>query len=220
MPFVKLSCRFVDLPIYSRVLKREYTECEAWRPLVIKRLQALKPDLTIVSAAMGMEPMTPADNSPAVQGTAMARLLRQIPGRKAIIVDTPAPDVDVPVCLSAHTSDVRACATTRAVAYSWRHRTLEVTATRATPGATLVDLSAAICPYDPCPAVLNGMIVYRDNFHLTATFSASLAPQLAAALPDLDPVVPPAPTPTPTPTATPGDSDGGGLGPMNRFRPI
>ena len=53
VPFVKLSCRFVDLPIYSRVLKREYTECEAWRPLVIKRLQALKPDLTIVAAADG-----------------------------------------------------------------------------------------------------------------------------------------------------------------------
>ncbi len=58
VPFVKLSCRFLDLPIYSRVLKREYTECEPWRPLVIKRLQALKPDLTIVAAAEGMEPMT------------------------------------------------------------------------------------------------------------------------------------------------------------------
>ena len=226
VPFVKLSCRFLDLPIYSRVLKREYTECEAWRPLVIKRLQALKPDLTIVAAAEGMEPMTPADNSPAVQGTAMAVLLRQIPGPKAIIVDTPAPDVVVPECLSAHTSDVTKCATPRAVAYSWRHRTLEVTATKATPHTTLVDLSAAICPYDPCPAVYNGMIVYRDNFHLTATFSAYLAPQLAAALPAIGIVrrAPPRRLPRrrrpPTPTATPGDSDGGGFGPIDRFRPI
>jgi hypothetical protein len=43
------------------------------------------------------------------------------------------------------------------------------------------------------------MIVYRDVFHLTATFSASLAPQLAAALPDLDPAAPAA---TPSPPAT------------------
>jgi peptidoglycan/LPS O-acetylase OafA/YrhL len=201
VPFVKLSCRFVDLPIYSRVLKREYTECEQWRPLVIKRLQALKPDLTIVAAAEGMEPMTAADNSPAVQGTAMARLLKQIPGPKAIIVDTPAPMFDVPVCLSAHISDVTQCATPRATAYTWRHRTLEVTATKATPHTTLVDLSTAICPYDPCPAVYNGMIVYRDVFHLTATFAAYLAPQLAAALPAIGPVAAPKPTPTATPTA-------------------
>ena len=98
-------------------------------------------------------------------------------------MDTPAPEFDVPVCLSAHIRDVTQCATPRATAYTWRHRTLEVTATKATPKTTLVDLSTAICPYDPCPAVYNGMIVYRDNFHLTATFAAYLAPQLAAALP-------------------------------------
>ena len=222
VPFVKLSCRFVDLPIYSRVLKREYTECEQWRPLVIKRLQALKPDLTIVSAAMGMEPMTPADNSPAVQGTAMARLLKQIPGPKAIIVDTPAPMFDVPVCLSAHIRDVTQCATPRATAYTWRHRTLEVTATKATPHTTLVDLSTAICPYDPCPAVYNGMIVNRDVFHLTATFSAYLAPQLAAALPAIGTVAAVAhPTPAPVPAATPtAPSSGGRFDPRDRPRPV
>jgi len=219
VPFVKLSCRFVDLPIFSRVLKREYTECEAWRPLVVKRLQALKPDLTIVAAAEGMDPMIPADNSPAVQGTAMAVLLRQIPGPKAIIVDTPSPEYDVPACLSAHTSDVTQCATPRAIAYSWRHRTLEVTAVKATPHATLVDLSTAICPYDPCPAVFNGMIVYRDNFHLTATFSAYLAPQLAAALPAIGTTAVVA-APSPAPTATPGASDNGWWGPRDRPYPV
>ncbi|HTS15675.1 MAG TPA: acyltransferase family protein, partial [Candidatus Sulfotelmatobacter sp.] len=219
VPLVKLSCRFVDLPIFSRVLKREYTECEAWRPLVIKRLQALKPDLTIVAAAEGMDPMIPADNSPAVQGTAMAVLLRQIPGPKAVIVDTPAPDVVVPECLSAHTNDVTKCATPRSIAYTWRHRTLEVTAVKATPHSTLVDMSTAICPYDPCPAVYNGMIVYRDNFHLTATFSAYLAPQLAAALPAIG-IVAAVAQPTPAPAATPSVPSGAGFDPRDRPRPV
>ncbi|HEX7949432.1 MAG TPA: acyltransferase family protein, partial [Candidatus Limnocylindrales bacterium] len=43
MTFVKASCVFVDLPIFSPLLKREYTECEAWRPLVIQRLIAEQP---------------------------------------------------------------------------------------------------------------------------------------------------------------------------------
>ena len=44
-------------------------------------------------------------------------------------------------------------------------------------------MSDLICPYDPCPVVLNGMIVYRDSFHITATFAESLAPELEARLP-------------------------------------
>ncbi|MFI5261761.1 MAG: acyltransferase family protein [Candidatus Limnocylindrales bacterium] len=211
VPLVKLSCRFVDLPEYSRVLQREYTECAAWRPLVIKRLQALKPDLTIVSAAEGMQPMVPSDDSPTVQGQAMARLLRQIPGRIAILVDTPEPDSHVPDCLSRNLRDVTQCATPRATAYTWRHRTLEVTAAKAT-GASVVDLSSAICPYDPCPAVYNGMIVYRDNFHLTATFAASLAAPLYAALPRIGPAALATPTPMPSappvPTPTPPTAPG------------
>jgi len=54
-------------------------------------------------------------------------------------------------------------------------------------GASLIDLSDAICPWDSCPVVLNGMIIFRDNHHLTATFAASLADRFAATLPDLAP---------------------------------
>jgi hypothetical protein len=50
----------------------------------------------------------------------------------------------------------------------------------------VVDLSAATCPRDPCPVVVDGMLVYRDSHHLTATFAASLAPTLYASLPILE----------------------------------
>jgi hypothetical protein len=62
--FTKISCRFVDLPIYSRELKREYMECERWRELVVSALQQLKPDLVVVSAARGMAVVNQADDSP------------------------------------------------------------------------------------------------------------------------------------------------------------
>jgi hypothetical protein len=199
VPLTKLSCRFLDLRQYSRILQREYTECETWRGLVVRRLQTLKPDLVVVAVAGGMEPMTPADGSATVQGQAVARLLRQVPGRLAIIVDTPQSSYDVPACLAAHLADTRACATSRSVAF-YHHWTLERTAAQLS-GARLIDLSNDICPWDPCPAVLRGMIVYRDSFHLTATFSASLASALAAQLPDPHPL--PAPTPSPTPPPSP-----------------
>lgn len=39
-------------------------------------------------------------------------------------------------------------------------------------GVTLIDLTDAICPTDPCAPVIGGVLVYRDDHHLTATYGA------------------------------------------------
>jgi peptidoglycan/LPS O-acetylase OafA/YrhL len=184
LTFTKASCVFVDLPIYSPILKRQYTECEAWRPLVVDRLIAAKPDLTIVSSDRWLPTSVKADSDPTRQGRAMARLLVQIPGAIAIIGDTPASRVDVPVCLSQHAADITRCATSRIEAFGRQKLVREREAAKVA-NATLVDLSDAICPGDPCQAVIGDMIVQRDDHHLTATFAASLAGLLRAALPDI-----------------------------------
>ena len=186
LTFTKFSCRFVDLAQYARVLNRDYTECDAWRERVVQSLQSQRPDLVIVSSTRALKPIDAADNDPGRQGEAMARLLRRIPGRIAILVDTPQSRFDVPSCLSRNLADTTRCETSRTVAFGWRHLILERTAAEAS-GATMIDLSHQICPRDPCPAVLDGMIVYRDSHHLTATFATSLAGDLEAMLPDLSP---------------------------------
>lgn len=96
----------------------------------------------------------------------MARLLQQVPGRTVIIVDTPSSQFDVPACLSRHVADVRPCETARSSALGQFPGVLERTAVTAV-GATMVDLTPEICSSDPCPVVLDGMIVYRDNHHPT-----------------------------------------------------
>jgi SGNH domain (fused to AT3 domains) len=123
-----------------------------------------------------------ADYDPELQGEAVARLIRRIPGEVAIIVDTPRSDHDVPACLASHRKTIERCTTTRSAAFGWRYWLREAEAARLT-GATLVDLSAATCPTDPCPPVVGSMLVYRDHHHLTATFVRSLVGELGAALP-------------------------------------
>ncbi len=77
-------------------------------------------------------------------------------------------------------------------------------------GAGLVNLNDLICPADPCPAVVNGMIVLRDTHHLTATFARSLAPALDRALTRILAPKPAAtPTPTPAPTTAAPSAPGG-----------
>ena len=163
---------------YSFWLHRDYTECAQWRELAVAKLRALKPDLTILSVIRDGETSTAADPDPVHQGQAMARLLDRIPGPKAIIVDTPNSRYDVPPCLSRNRSDVRGCATPRSAALGPDPGVMERTAAAAT-GATLIDLTPLICAGSRCPAVLRGMIVYRDSHHLTATFAASLSDEIA-----------------------------------------
>jgi hypothetical protein len=173
---------FVDMRIRSPLLKREYTECEAWRERVVDRLIQLRPDLVIVAVDQELPVVVDSDDDPERQGAAMARLIERVPGAVAVVVDTPRSDHDVPACLAKHPKAIQQCTTTRSAAYGWRYRRREAEAARLT-GATLIDLSAAVCPTDPCPPVIGSMLVYRDHHHLTATFARSLADELEAALP-------------------------------------
>lgn len=42
----------------------------------------------------------------------------------------------------------------------------------------IVDMNDRVCPRSPCSVVQNGAIVFRDDDHLTATFSRAQAPVL------------------------------------------
>jgi len=180
VPFVKVSCPFIDIAVRSSFFKREYTECATFRESTVARLAALKPGLTIVAQNKWVQPMDPADGRVEVIGASLARMLARIPGPRALLVDTPHAGMDVPTCLAANPGNIAACATPRARAM-WGVGGIESAAARSS-GAPTIDLRSHVCVADPCPAVVSGMIVYRDHHHLTATFSRSLAPALAALL--------------------------------------
>ncbi|HEX9045153.1 MAG TPA: acyltransferase family protein, partial [Candidatus Limnocylindrales bacterium] len=200
IPLTKYSCPFVDERIWSRWLQREYTECEAWRPKVVAALQRLKPDLTIVSGHRWFQTIVAGDDDPVRMGQAEARLLAQVPGRIVVLADTPIARVDVPACLSAHLADIRACASDRGWAFGYQPGLRDRTAARLV-GAAYLSMNDAICPGSgPCPAVLRGMIVYRDDHHMTATFARSLAPLLEARLLAIDPALAPVASAPPGPT--------------------
>lgn len=55
-------------------------------------------------------------------------------------------------------------------------------AVRASPGASLVDLTSHYCTADACPLVIGGVIVFRDRHHISGTWSATLGPYVLNAL--------------------------------------
>ena len=181
--FTKVSCPFIDMPVWSNKLKREYTECAAWNAEVVAELANARPDLTVIAMSHWILPLRSADRTVAAEAAALAREIALVHGQATIMVDTPHASGDVPDCLASHRADIRPCSTPRSIAFSG-HGLVERAAARRADVAT-IDLSPDICPTSSgttCPAVVGGMIVYRDYHHLTATFAASLAPELDQAL--------------------------------------
>ncbi|NUR27669.1 MAG: family 16 glycosylhydrolase, partial [Catenulispora sp.] len=170
---VKQGCPVADLKVTSPVLGRDYRECYTWRASVLEQLrQETRPSLIIVSELNWYAPTAETAKAWDAPLSALTALGVPIAG----IRDTPKPDTDIPVCVSGSQESWKDCAFRRGDALA-----VDPLATdhRVTP----VDTSSLLCPDITCPAVLDGVLLYRDDSHLTNAAAYLLAPRLAAQLP-------------------------------------
>jgi hypothetical protein len=175
---VKVSCPFTDIPVKSLRLKRVYRECETFNESSVARLKRLKPDLVITAMSRWQHPVRPEDETAWAQGAAVARMLGRVPGHKVVIADVPYPGQDVPTCLSDNIKDIRECAVPTHGRVSGGSPQRERVAARLSDG-TLIDFGDVLCGGPgSCPVVRHDRIIFRDDHHLTATFSRWLAPDM------------------------------------------
>jgi len=185
LTFVKVSCSFTTLVQRNLALKREYRECTAFNEATVARLNQIKPALTIIVNRRTFRPIEENITS-ALAGAALGEMVARIPGATAILVDTPDPGRDVPACLSKHPSDIRACLFTQDDADNREIGVAERVAADVS-GATLIDLTASICTEWPCSPISGSVLIYRDEDHMTETFSRSLAAPLGVEIAKLLP---------------------------------
>ena len=112
----------------------------------------------------------------------LVREIEKMPAESKVIIiqDPPLPTAfKIPDCLSVHLDNYRLCAYAKRTGFGSAMGTREKNAAKAT-GVGLIDLTNAVCPDSGnyCPVVINNMIVWRDQHHLTATFAASLVPAI------------------------------------------
>jgi hypothetical protein len=93
-----------------------------------------------------------------------------------LLEDVPVPAYQLPACVAAHLNDVTACTFSMSKAYSFptRHRQLATDAAAAS--FQVVDPAPWICTSTRCPAIVGNLLTYRDDTHITATFSQWLWP--------------------------------------------
>ena len=185
LTFVKVSCSFTTLAQRNLALKREYRECTAFNEATVARLNQIKPALTIIVNRRTFRPIEENITS-ALAGAALGEMVARIPGATVILVDTPDPGRDVPACLSKHPSDIRACLFAQDDADNLEIGIAERVAADVS-GARLIDLTANICTEWPCSPISGNVLIYRDEDHMTETFSRSLAAPLGVEIAKLLP---------------------------------
>jgi hypothetical protein len=95
------------------------------------------------------------------------------------LADTPLPDTDVPRCLSrAEVTWIgrRDCRFERALRDDVR------AAERSALGHAVVDLADTICSGSRCDVEREGVVLFSDSNHLSATYVRTLAPELLVRL--------------------------------------
>ena len=199
---LKSACPAASVPVFNFDLQREFYECTRWREAALRRVIQLRPAAVILgSAAFGYVAHTPMPLT-ARQWTAGQRrsvaVLDSAGIHTLVLHDTPRPGFDVPTCLARAAASNRAlrsaCVMDRANALDSRVLRSDLAALRGLRHATLVDLSEQFCDAASCRPIIDGVVVYRDDHHITATFAARLTSELASLI---VPLVPTAHSPGP-----------------------
>ena len=145
------------------------SDCSAWRSNVYKRIEELKPEAVLLS---GMQYFQRPDGYQSraqwwQEGQNKTFLALQGLTPKVIyIADTPHPKQDIPSCLSSKNEN---CDNTK--------KTPSITV----DGYLLVDPTPWLCGRT-CPAVIDGIVAYRDASHISVDMSIALSVNLATEL--------------------------------------
>jgi peptidoglycan/LPS O-acetylase OafA/YrhL len=178
----KATCPPIEIPIFSPVLGRNFTECDTWRQAVLARIQADHPALVILAVARhytSIYGFTPYQQ-PWLQGLAqMVSTIRRLGSKVMVIGPIPKPPALVPDCLSAHLGDAAACT----VPLSQGVDAAGMAAERAvvtSAGGSYVDTLPWFCTAQTCAVIVGNLEVWRDDNHITAVYSNFLGPAMSA----------------------------------------
>jgi peptidoglycan/LPS O-acetylase OafA/YrhL len=185
--WTKSTCPPLMIPVFSPVLDRNYVECDQWRQDVLDQIGQIHPALVVLGVARhytdayGFTPYSPQW----IQGmSAMVSAIRRLGPRVLVIGPVPKPPFDVPDCLSVHLSSAGACSVSGTTGIDDPGMQAERRAVTAA-GGDYLDVQPWFCT-TACAVIVDNLLVYRDDNHITATYASYLGPavtdELAAVL--------------------------------------
>jgi len=160
--------------------------CDQWRANSLARIEREQPEMVITATDTGNgyalwqngTRLTREASEPLLR-QGYARTLRRleratgdIHGRVVLLRDLLRADFRPPDCLLDHPDDLSAC---DFEGFRKNPPGFDLAAARQVDGVKVVDPSEVVCPARHCNAARDGIVVYRDTTHISATYAATLA---------------------------------------------
>ncbi|WP_162846163.1 acyltransferase family protein [Seongchinamella sediminis] len=193
----KSACPSIVLEPFNSMFKRTYTECTIWRKNAFNLLAELRPHLVVLANSSSYateeegskEKLDEMKLSIAVSETVTA--LDNLGLRFVFVKDIPRVEYEPLHCLSRalwKSLDPSSTCTLKPQTEA-RERVWSITK-EVVDGSSLgstINLNDAICPaHDRCTLARDGIVLYRDSHHLTASFSRALGSTMSKMLEDAD----------------------------------
>lgn len=145
-------------------------DCSEWRENSIARIRGLKPDAVLVSGMQHFELPSGYTNRSTWWREGQIKTYEALKGSSKNIIyisDTPHPARDIPSCIAAGRID--------------KCNTTEPSPAIFSQGWKQINPTSWFCT-ETCPAVLNGVVVYRDASHISVLASKMVKPYLLSTL--------------------------------------
>lgn len=160
--------------------------CDAWRANALDRISKEEPDLIVTATDTGNGyalkqdgVQLSRDESGDLLREAYSRTLAKLsdmtgnrPGGVIVLRDFPRAEEPPPDCLVRHPERPERCAFTGT---RKDPPGFDLESARETDGVRLIDPGPVVCPGGSCPAARDGIVVFRDTAHLSATYALTLA---------------------------------------------
>ena len=161
--------------------------CEAWLGKALERIVELRPFIVVLGESanavgnprMSARPVTPREWGDGLRAT--LNKLNAIGTKTLVMADVPYSPFDVPVCLSRSAAakwGAQPCVITRKMGLNQQVRDREMAAVGGDASARWVDFSGLFCPGSNCQTVIDNLVAYRDDNHISEALARHLAPRL------------------------------------------
>jgi peptidoglycan/LPS O-acetylase OafA/YrhL len=164
----KSACRFFD-PTVPSMADYRTESCREWNLNVMDHLAQNTPNIVVTLVN------TRGDESPVGIMAAITEVADM--GVTVIALrDTPDMQIDIPLCESQLPFAAFDCRIPRDELLN--DEKYSATIADLPPSAIAVDINNKICPENYCNSMHEGMIMWRDSHHLTATYASTLAEEI------------------------------------------
>lgn len=180
----RVSCPWFSMPEF-RIPGTTSGACRQWQRDRLKELRRNPPDVLILGAIerfyrvrAGSTWASEVQSQPIIRAAITSTLpTLAVSGTRIFVLhDTPHMDVDVPRCVARNLFTPENCAMPRDKGFAFGGADARAAST--VPGVAILDFTNTLCGPAPraCDVVRQGMVLYRDSNHITATYARLFAP--------------------------------------------